>query len=326
MSTETGNHLPKKYETSITTMLGISFPIIMAPMFLVSNSAMINAAIANGITGAIPSLNYRTNDALRNAIREIKQTAGGPFGINIIVNKSNIKRKEHLDICIEEKVDYIITSLGSPKFVIDACKAHGIKVFCDVTELSFAKKVEALGADALIAVNAEAGGHAGPHPPEVLIPLLKKNCSIPVISAGGVGNSRELERVLALGADGVSVGSIFIASTEAEVSKEYKEAIVQYGKDDIVMTTKLSGTPCTVINTPYVQQIGTRQNALERLLNRNKRLKKLVKMLTFYKGMKQLQKAAFSATYKTVWCAGPSIEHVKQVRSVKEIVHDLVGK
>jgi nitronate monooxygenase len=132
--------------------------------------------------------------------------------------------------------------------------------------------------------------------------------------------------VLALGADGVSVGSIFIASTEAEVSKEYKEAIVQYGKDDIVMTTKLSGTPCTVINTPYVQQIGTRQNALERLLNRNKRLKKLVKMLTFYKGMKQLQKAAFSATYKTVWCAGPSIEHVKQVRSVKEIVHDLVGK
>jgi nitronate monooxygenase len=85
----------------------------------------------------------------------------------------------------------------------------------------------------------------------------------------------------------------------------------------------LSGTPCTVINTPYVQKSGTSQNFLERFLNKNKRLKKWFKAITFMRGMKSLQKAAFSTTYKTVWCAGPSIEYVKEVKSIKEVVDDL---
>ena len=89
------------------------------------------------------------------------------------------------------------------------------------------------------------------------------------------------------------------------------------------MTTKLSGTPCTVINTPYVQKVGTQQNWLERLLNKNKKLKKWVKAFTFMRGMKSLEKAAFSTTYKSVWCAGPSIEHVQAVRPVSVVVADL---
>ncbi len=151
-----------------------------------------------------------------------------------------------------------------------------------------------------------------------------EKCEIPVISAGGVGNQAELEKVMALGACGASIGSVFIASEESDVSKEYKQACVDYGAKDIVMSTKVSGTPCTVINTPYVQKIGTKQNWFESLLSKNKRLKKWVKMLTFVKGMKALEKSAFSATYKTVWCAGPTIEHVNAIRPVKEIVHSLV--
>ncbi|MNR37985.1 Nitronate monooxygenase [compost metagenome] len=133
-----------------------------------------------------------------------------------------------------------------------------------------------------------------------------------------------MDELIAAGGDGFSIGSIFIASTEAGVSEEYKQACVEYGAKDIVMTSKLSGTPCTVINTPYVKEIGTEQSKLERFLNRNKRLKKWVKAMTFYRGMKSLEKAAFSATYKSVWCAGPSIEHVKSVRPVKEIIENLV--
>jgi nitronate monooxygenase len=91
------------------------------------------------------------------------------------------------------------------------------------------------------------------------------------------------------------------------------------------MSTKLSGTPCTVIKTPYVEQIGTSQNRIEQFLNKNKKLKKWFKALTFYRGMKSLEKAAFSATYKTVWCAGPSIEHVHSIRPVNEIVRGLVS-
>ncbi|ELR72234.1 2-nitropropane dioxygenase [Fulvivirga imtechensis AK7] len=316
----------EKINTELTQLLDIKYPIIMAPMFLVSNTAMTIEGIKAGITGAIPALNYRTDKEFRAALSEIKNSVKGPFGINLIVNKSNYRLDEQLKTCVEYKVDFIITSLGSPKKVIEACREKGIKVFCDVTEEKYAQKVEALGADALIAVNSSAGGHAGNMPPGQLIPLLRSHCRIPVISAGGVGTGGGLRKMLELGACGISMGSPFIASVEAGVSQEYKQAIVDYGANDIVMTDRLSGTPCTVINTPYVQQIGTKQSWLESLLNKNRTLKKYAKMLTFYKGMKSLEKAAFSATYKTLWCAGPSIEHVKDIRSVKEIVATLADE
>lgn len=308
----------------LSEMLNIRYPIIIAPMFLVSNTKMIIAGIKAGATAAVPAMNYRTTDELRSAIQEIKKEAGGPFGINLIVNKSNFTYKEQLAVICEEKVDFIITSLGSPEETIKQAHKNGIKVFCDVTNLKYAKKVESLGADALIAVNKEAGGHAGKVSIKDLVPKLKKHCKIPVISAGGVGNGYEMKAIKDLGADGFSIGSIFIAIDESDVSEEYKQACIDYGKDDIVMTSKLSGTPCTVIKTPYVEKIGTEQNWLEIILNKNRRLKKWFKAFTFVRGMKRLQKAAFSATYKTLWCAGPTIEHVKAVRPIKDIIDQLV--
>lgn len=293
-------------------------------MFLVSNEAMVIAAGKAGITGAIPALNWRSTELMKKGIEQIKAASDAPFGINLIVNKSNIKYKEQLHTLCELGVDYLITSLGNPKETIEAAHANGIKVFCDVTDLKYALKVQELGADAVIAVNSNAGGHAGNIPKNELIALLQQEVEIPIISAGGVGNAKELKETLALGVAGCSVGSIFIASSESPVSDEYKQACIDYGKSDIVMTTKLSGTPCTVIKTPYVEEIGTKQSFLESLLNHNKRLKKWAKMLTFYKGMKSLEKAAFSATYKTVWCAGPTIENTKAVRPIAQIVNDLV--
>ena len=129
--------------------------------------------------------------------------------------------------------------------------------------------------------------------------------------------------MLSYGAEGVSVGSPFIASIEAGVTNDYKQACVDYGADDIIMTERISGTPCTVINTPYVQKIGTKATWLENLLNKNKSLKKWVKMVRFSIGMKATEKAAKKATYKTVWVAGPSIEHTKDILSTKEIIKRL---
>lgn len=313
-----------RINTPLTQMLSIRYPIIMAPMFLVSNAEMTIAAIKSGITGAIPALNYRNDKEFRAVLQEIKDVASGPFGINLIVNKSNLKLEEHLKACLDYHVDYIITSLGSPEKVIKACKKEGILVFCDVIDAYHAKKVEDMGCDALIAVNAEAGGHAGHIKAKELIPMLASTSRLPVISAGGVGTGQGLLDMMNLGACGISMGSIFIATPEADVSEDYKNAIVQYGAEDIVMTTKISGTPCTVINTPYVQEIGTKQNWFEALLNKNRSLKKYAKLLTFYKGMKSLEKAAFSATYKTVWCAGPSIEYAHAIRPVAEIVQTMI--
>ncbi len=312
-------------ETKLTQLLGIKYPIIQAPMFLVSNTAMVKEAMNCGIAGCIPALNYRTLEELRAAVKELKaaKVKGGSFGFNLIVNKSNVKYKAQLEVLCEEGCDFIITSLGSPEETIKRAHKVGIKVFCDVVDLNYAKKVEGLGADAVIAVNNEAGGHRGNLSPEALIKLLKENSSIPIISAGGVGCKADVDRMLKLGVEGVSVGSPFIASVEANVTQEYKQACVDYGAKDIVMTERISGTPCTVINTPYVQKIGTKATWLEKLLNKNKKLKKWVKMIRFYIGMKATENAAFKATYRTVWVAGPSIEHTHTILPTRDIIRNL---
>jgi nitronate monooxygenase len=315
-----------RIEAPLSDLLGIRYPIIMAPMFLVSNTDMIIEAVRAGITGAIPALNYRTTEELRTAIRLIQSEVSGPFGINLIVSKSNFLYKEQLKVCCEEKISFIITSLGSPEETINEAHKVGVKVFCDVTDTTYAKKVEELGADAVIAVNKEAGGHAGNLSSKELIPQLKKAVSIPIISAGGVGSGAGVKQILEIGAAGLSMGSIFIATVESDVSEEYKQACVDYGANDIVMTTKLSGTPCSVIKTPYVDKIGTSQNCIEKILSKSKRLKKWFKAFTFYRGMKNLEKAAFGATYKTVWVAGPSIEYTKEIRKVREIVKQLIAE
>lgn len=313
-------------QTKLTSLLNINYPIIQAPMFLVSNTAMVIEAMKAGIAGCIPALNYRTLDDLKIAIHELQaaKVSGGSFGFNLIVNKSNLKYKEQLRVLCEEGCDFIITSLGSPEETINQAHKVGIKVFCDVTDLKFAQKVENLGADAIIAVNNQAGGHRGNFTPEELIIVLKLHCTIPIISAGGVGCKAEMDKMLVFGADGVSVGSPFIASLEANVTEEYKQACVDYGADDIVMTQRISGTPCTVINTPYVKKIGTKESWLESLLNRNKKLKKWVKMIRFSIGMNATTKAATQATYKTVWVAGPSIEHTREILSTKTIINKLI--
>ena len=309
-------------QTKLTELLNIKHPIIKAPMFLVSNVAMVTEAMKSGIAGCIPALNYRTLDELRATIKELhaNKVEGGSFGFNLIVNKSNVKYKGQLEVICEEGCDFIITSLGSPEETIRQAHAVGIKVFCDVVDLKFAKKVEDLGADAAIAVNNEAGGHRGNLTPEELTSLLSRELNIPVISAGGVGCKADIDKMISYGAEGVSVGSPFIASVEAGVTDEYKQACVDYGAKDIIMTERISGTPCTVINTPYVQKIGTKQTWLESVLNKNKKLKKWVKMIRFSIGMKATEKAARKATYKTVWVAGPSIEHTKEILPVKDIV------
>ncbi len=313
-------------KTRLTELLGIEYPIIMAPMFLVSNVKMTMAAANHGICGCIPALNFRNDAELRKALSELSQM-GKPYGINLIVNQTNYHLDAQLKACLDYKVPFIITSLGNPGIVIQQCKPLGIKVFCDVSDMAYARKAASFNPDGLIAVTSEAGGHLGPMTPEELVPALVAEFSdLIIISAGGVGDPESFHQKLALGADGVSVGSLFIASVESDVCHAYKEACVHYGAKDIVTTTKLSGIPCTVINTPYVQKIGTSQNLLQRFLNQNKRLKKWFKLVTYLRGMNLLHKAAFDASYNNVWCAGTTIEYVHSIQPVKEIIRQLVNR
>lgn len=312
--------------TWLTTTFKIKYPIILAPMFLVNNNQMMIEAYKNGIIGCIPTLNYRTVEELEAAMKELTIKCEGKFGVNLIVNKSNIHLLSHLEVLSRNPPAFVITSLGSPEETIKILKPKGVKILCDVVDVGYAKKVESLGADALIAVNSGAGGHAGRIPTSILVPMLREHCKLPVISAGGVGTGAGLLSTLALGAVGVSIGSPFIATVESGVSDEYKQAVVDYGAENIVMSTKISGSPCSVIETPYVKKIGTDQNIFEEFLSKNKTAKKYVKMLTYYKGMKAVEKAAFAATYKTVWVAGPSIEFIHRIETTKTIIERIISE
>ncbi len=311
------------FRSRLLNILDIDIPLILAPMYLVTNEEMIIEACNSGATGAIPAMNWPKPELMRLGIRKIKSQTSKPFGINIISHPSNPSLDEQVQVCIDEKIGFVITSLGNPEMVIKKCKPRGIKVFCDVVDSRHAKRLEEFGADGLIAVNNQAGGHAGTLPPHTLITELKKQVSIPVIAAGGVATHEKFKEMLELGAEGASVGTLFIATPECHVSDEYKQAVIQYSEEDIIMTDRLSGTPCAVINTPYVQKIGTKQNFIERLLNKNKRLKRYLKQYAYARGMKMLKKAAFSATYQTVWVAGPSIKHVSGIVGVKQRIAEL---
>jgi nitronate monooxygenase len=313
-----------KSEDNLKELLIIDFPLIMAPMFLVSNMEMMKAGIRAGIMATFPKLNYRKEGELEKVLDELNEYSKnykGSYGVNIIVQKSNPLSIKHTKICLEKKVPFFITSLGNPKEVIDGAHQYGGKVFCDVTNIPHAKKCLDAKCDGFIAVGQGAGGHAGTNPLQVLIPALKEHFPlVPVIAAGGITNGSGLLSVQVLGASGVSIGTRFIATIEAGVNDNYKKAIVSSGMDDIVMTTKLSGTPCAVINNESAKKMGLTQNWFEKWLSNNSQTKKWFKMLVQIRGMKKLEKSILPNNYETLWTAGKSSELIHDIISCEDVV------
>ncbi len=320
------------FKTKLNQALDVPFPIIMAPMFLVSNIEMIKSAMNAGIIGTFPTLNYRKEGELEQVLDELnkfkkEQNPKGTYGVNLIVQKSNPLYLKHLQICVDKKVPFFITSLGNPQETIKRSKEYGAVVYCDVTNLQHAKKVVSQGADGLIAVGQGAGGHAGNNPLSLLIPALKRDFSdIPVVGAGSVATGTGFLSLLSLGAAGVSIGTRFIASTEASVANDYKNAIVNSKMTDIIMTEKLSGTPSAIINTPFAKKIGTKQNFFEKMLSKNPRTKKYFKMLVQVRGMKKLEKSIKPGNYKNLWGAGQSVELIDDILPIENIVNNLISQ
>ncbi len=313
-------------KTTFTEMMNCQLPIIGAPMFLVSNEDMVVSISEAGAVGAIPSLNFRPSENYTKAIKSIRERTKKPIAVNIIVNKSNTRQHDDLKTSLDNGVDLFITSLGTPKEVIKLAHANGAKVVCDVTNLEHAKKVQDMGADGVIAVASGAGGHAGPISPFILIPWLKRELSIPIIAAGGVANGSTMAAALSLGASAVSIGTRFIACKEANIDQAYKDAVVGADPEDIVLTTRVSGTPVTVINTDYIKKVGTDLPLALKVLKSNPLTKKYIVPLIHLAGMKSLEKAAEKPTWKTVWSAGQSVGLINEILSCEEIVEKLASE
>jgi nitronate monooxygenase len=310
--------------TEFTKQFDIKYPIICAPMFLVSTVKMVVSASEAGGIGTFPALNFRPAENYREAIKSIKKQTDNPFGINIIVQKSNKYQHDQIDIALEEKVPLIITSLGNPKEVIRLAHQTGTKVYCDVIGIEHAKKVSDLGADGLIAVGSGAGGHAGDISPFALIPLLVRKIGLPVLAAGSISDGTGMAAAFSLGASGVFVGTRFIASREAEVDEKYKQAILNAKSEDIINTDKVDGFPGNFIRNQELESLGLETGVFAEILSKNKKIKRWISLSRAAKLL--LVKDTSKISYKNIYSAGHGVGLVDKVLSIEEIMRSMVNE
>ncbi len=229
-----------KINTLLTDRLKIEYPIIGAPMFLISYEELTSAVSNAGALGSFPLPNYRDMDALKKAFTAIRQATDKPIGVNIHLS-GKFPWKEQLSLCLDSGVNFFITSLGDPGLIIEDVHKNGGMVFADVIRLDQGYKARDCGVDGLIAVGVGAGGHGGVIPTMILTPYLKEKVGLPVIAAGGIGSGEQMAAALALGACGVIVGTRLIATNEARAVQKYKDAVIDSGPDDIVCTNRITG-------------------------------------------------------------------------------------
>ncbi|MFT3711524.1 MAG: nitronate monooxygenase [Archangium sp.] len=231
-----------KLETSLSKKLGLKYPFVAAPMFLISNKEMLLAAAEAGILGCMPSLNARTSEKFREDLAWVRSKTDKPIGINLTIGLTPKDRLEaDFAACVEFGVPVILTSYGNPTEYAKRAHDAGRLVFHDVITLAHGKKAVAAGVDAIIAVAAGAGGHAGRISPYVLVPWLKEELKVPIIAAGCISDGRQVVASLSLGAELCYLGTRFIASQECGAVDAYKQMVVTAGPEDVVYTDAVSG-------------------------------------------------------------------------------------
>lgn len=229
-----------KIKTPLTDMLGIDYPIVGAPMFLVSFEDLVIAVSEAGGLGTFPLPNYLTIDELKKALQAITSATKKPFGVNIQLH-GRYPWREQLAVCLDAGVKVFSTALGDPRLILADVRANGGKVLSNVVSLGQAQKAYESGVDALIAVGAGAGGHTGTIPTLVLVPYLVEKVGLPVVAAGGISTGAQMAAVIAAGACGVVVGTRLIATPEAQAETEYKNMVVEAGPEDIVYSNRITG-------------------------------------------------------------------------------------
>lgn len=313
-------------DTPLTRHAGIEVPLLCGAMYPCSNPELVAAVSEAGGLGIVQpiSLSYVHGRDFRDGLRRIRSLTAKPVGLNAIVEKSSRtyeeRMKQWVDVAIEEGVRFFVTALGNPRWVVE--KAHGCGgiVYHDVTDRRWAEKALAEGVDGLIAVNRRAGGHAGKLDPQTVLDSLA-DLGVPVVCAGGVGDEKGFAEALAMGYAGVQMGTRFIATVECRAHDDYKQAIVRAREEDIVLTERLSGVPCSVIKTPYVERVGTTAGPIGRFLLRGRRTKHWMRTFYALRSLPQLKKASLQGMgYKDFWQAGKSVAGIDAILPAGEVV------
>ena len=224
----------------------LALPLIASPMFLVSGPDLVIAECLAGIVGTFPALNARPAAELDVWIERIQSAlatspGSAPFGVNLIVHKSNTRQVEDLAACVRHRVPLIITSVGEPSSVVEAIHSYGGLVFHDVISIRHAQKALAAGVDGLILVTAGAGGHAGLLNPFALVSEMRTFYSGPIVLSGSLTRGNHIRAAEVMGADFGYMGTRLIATQEAHAEPGYKQMIVDSTAADIVYSPAFTG-------------------------------------------------------------------------------------
>ena len=288
----------------------LSLPVIVAPMFLVSGIDLVVESCKKGVLGTFPSLNGRSvHDfermlvEIRSALEKFKEETGcepAPFGVNLIVNKTNPRLIPDLQVCIKHKVPLVITSLGTSQELVNAIHQYGGLVFHDIIKKRHAEKAIQVGVDGIIAVAAGAGGHAGTANPFALVNEIRSFYDGTLILAGAISRGKDILAAESMGVDFAYMGTRFIATHESLASDDYKSSLVNSHIDDILYTAAVSGIQGNFLKSS-IQKAGIdlTQNKVE----------------NFSDLSSQNDKA-----WQNVWSAGQGVAGIKSISTVSNLV------
>jgi nitronate monooxygenase len=288
-----------------TSLQNLALPVIAAPMFLVSNVELTRAVCAQGAVGTFPALNARTTELLDEWLTEVTLNNPAPYGVNLIVHRTNPRLEADLAILEKHKVPLVITSLGAVKELVTRVHGWGGVVFHDVTNAKHARKAAEAGVDGLIAVANGAGGHAGILNPFALVSEIREFFQGTLVLAGCLNTGAHVLGALAMGADLAYMGTRFIATQESGAPDGYKQMILDTRAEDILYTPAVSGVPASFMRQS-LEQAGYDMAALGKAGDVN-----------YGEKLKPLHDEA--KAWKTVWSAGQGVGTIHDVPSAAQL-------
>ena len=285
----------------------LAIPAIVAPMFLISGPDLVVECCKAGLLGTFPALNQRTTDGFAAWLDQIEarlDADAAPYGVNLIVHRSNLRLQADLDLIVRRKVPLVITSLGAVADVVDAVHSYGGLVFHDVINARHAEKAIAAGVDGIIAVCAGAGGHAGTLSPFALTAEIRAMFDGALILSGALSTGRHIRAAEMMGADYGYFGSLFIAAEESLAAAEQKQMMIGARAGDVVHTDKVTGVGANFLRQSLADNglLGGSDGPV---------------------GALDLESEA--RAWKTIWSAGHGVGAIKAIRPARAICEELIA-